>query len=377
MDRVSSRDDGNPNFASSWAAGSAGGGKGGCASSCRRAERGSAVRLLRAARWLWTAACAGALAVSTGGVSAAQPNDPKSVAADALYSQANALMAKGNFEQACAKYRASNDLDVGVGTLLRLGDCYEKASRFASAQRAFADAQRVALEQDDGARASLAAVRMAALRPRIPRLALRIEPAVLALSGFHVLIDEQLVPAGRLAQLLELDAGQHVAEARAPGRKAVSRPFVVRNDAGEPFVVSISDLPELIAAPPAPVVGLQPPQATQDRGRSDKLRKLSWVVGGVGAAALVGGGVLAILASDKNSAADAECDRDDPASCNPRGTALREDAQSMADVALVLGVAGAVTLGGSVTMYLLAPSSSGTSKRSGGAGWGLRLEGRF
>lgn len=328
-------------------------------------------------RWLRWVAVAGSCGLTSGFALAQQGSSADGVAAEALYGQANALMAEGRFDEACAKYRASNDLDVGVGTLLRLGNCYEQASRFSSAQLAFAEAQQLANEQGDSARAHLAEVRSSALRPRVPRLQLRVDPAALQLPGFHVFLDGQLLPLEDLDEPVELDQGKHIVEARAPGRQTVAQTFAVRNDAAEAFVVPVGGPGEALDTGRTEA---ESPRAlaAEDAGGSTRLRKMSWIVGGTGAAALLGSGLVALLASDKNSSADSECDPNEPGSCNRRGAALREDARSMANVALALGIAGAVTLGGGVTMYFLAPSPQSKGRRRARAGgFGLQLEGRF
>src|SRR5688572_33295826 len=98
----------------------------------------------------------------------------ESQAAEALFRQAKALMEKGDLEPACEKFSASQSLEPGLGTLLYLGDCYERAGRFASALSTFAEARQFAQSRNDAEREHLASVRAAALEPRVPRLELRV-----------------------------------------------------------------------------------------------------------------------------------------------------------------------------------------------------------
>src|SRR5262245_7904147 len=67
--------------------------------------------------------------------------DAQSQAAEALYRQAKSLMAQEKYSEACEKFSASQALEPGLGTLLYLGDCYERAGRFASALSIFHEAQ--------------------------------------------------------------------------------------------------------------------------------------------------------------------------------------------------------------------------------------------
>ena len=47
-------------------------------------------------------------------------------AAEALFEQARAAMAEGNYDVACARFRDSDKLDPAVGTRFNLADCEER-----------------------------------------------------------------------------------------------------------------------------------------------------------------------------------------------------------------------------------------------------------
>ncbi len=47
-------------------------------------------------------------------------------AAEALFEEGVALSERGALTEACSKFEASEALDVAVGTLLRLADCYDE-----------------------------------------------------------------------------------------------------------------------------------------------------------------------------------------------------------------------------------------------------------
>src|SRR5689334_19506 len=59
--------------------------------------------------------------------------------AEVLFNEARALADKGDFAAACPKFEESQKVDPGMGTLYRLGDCYEHLGRTASAWAAFRD----------------------------------------------------------------------------------------------------------------------------------------------------------------------------------------------------------------------------------------------
>src|ERR1041385_700610 len=77
-------------------------------------------------------------------------------AAEALFSAGRDLMAAGKFDDACAKFEASQKLDAGLGTLLYLADCYERANRLASAWATFKEAESIAMGRNDASRAQIA-----------------------------------------------------------------------------------------------------------------------------------------------------------------------------------------------------------------------------
>jgi tetratricopeptide (TPR) repeat protein len=93
------------------------------------------------------------------------------VEAQAAFEEGQALMSKNAYAQACAKFAESQRLEQGIGTLLWLGECFEKSGKVASAFRAFEQAASLArLRGDD--REALATSRSARLDPDVPRLTL-------------------------------------------------------------------------------------------------------------------------------------------------------------------------------------------------------------
>ena len=106
----------------------------------------------------------------------AQSSDAKA-AAEALFQDARKLMAEGKYGEACAKLDASQRLDPGVGTLLNLGDCYDKNGQTASAWAQFIEAATAARKVGDARREQAARGRATALEGKLAKLAISISAA--------------------------------------------------------------------------------------------------------------------------------------------------------------------------------------------------------
>jgi len=281
--------------------------------------------------------------------------DAQSQAAEALFRQAKALMTKGEFAEACEKFSASHELDPGVGTLLYLGDCYERAGRFASALDTFRQARVLAQARGDRERDRdhLASVRSAALEPRVPKLEIRVgaeQPADLQIT-----LNGAPVDRGELNRALPRDSGSYELRFSAPGYEAYTTRIELRNGQGRPAVVSAPRLVSVVVAG-AP----SEPERAAPAEAGGTQRIVAWVLGGTGIALGIGAGVLAVLAAGKNDDSKADCDPIDPNRCNPRGVSAREDAQSLATAATVTGLLGGLSLAGGVVLYVSAPSTSET-----------------
>jgi tetratricopeptide (TPR) repeat protein len=111
----------------------------------------------------------------------AQGHDNRS-AALALFEQGRELAAEGNHAAACDKFGAAAKLAHSAGTLLNLGDCYERTGRTASAWAAFRDAAGAAQRTGRDAEESEARRRQDALQPMLSHLRIDV-PDALRIAG--------------------------------------------------------------------------------------------------------------------------------------------------------------------------------------------------
>jgi len=301
-----------------------------------------------------------AVVVASSSVAFAQGRDP--VAAEAAFAEARGLMQKGRFDEACPKLEASLSLDPALGTLLNLGDCYEKVGKTASAWLRYREAAALALEKGQREREGIARSRITALEPKLCRLTVRVaeQPEItVTRDGTGVLRAAYGIP-------VPVDPGSHVVEARG----ASGAPFSTNVDVKAPppngaCAVTTVDIPVLGEGGPA--VGLAakpvlrpidlgpepPPAALSSESRWRTVHTLALVSAGLGIVGLGVGTAFGLSASGTKSEADSFCI---PAGCTADGKALLADAGSAADVSTVFFSVGAVMLVTGAVLWLTSPS---------------------
>ncbi len=282
----------------------------------------------------------------------AQARDP--VAAEALFDDARRLMDGGRYAEACPKLEASQGLDPAVGTLLNLGDCFEKVGKTASAWERFREAAAAAAQSGQTAREEEARGRAAALEPRLCRLAVRVPPASdapgLALERDHA-------PFGRALwnEPLPADPGAHDVVASGPGKKPWSGTATLdpATCAGTTATVDVPLLAD--ESPGAPAAALAPGNpAEQPRPAMTRWgieRELALAGGGLGLALLGAGIGLAADASSTYAGAKSRCNA---LGCPPPAQKSAGDAGQLADFATAAFVAGGVVLAGSGLLWFFA-----------------------
>lgn len=284
----------------------------------------------------------------------AEAQTPQAQAAEALFRQAKESMEDGDLTAACEKFAASQALDPGLGTLLYLGDCYERAGRFASALSTFAAAAGLAETRGDETRQRLASVRASALEPRVPTLTIQTGPAPQGIE-LMITVNGSPIAHSELDRDRPYDAGEYEIRFSAPGYE----PFVSRLELKNGQGGVVIKVPRLLPMPssgtdergaaPAPPSPPGAPGSTQ--------RALGWVVGSTGLVLLAVGGVFAGMAASANQDSKTSCDPGDPNRCGPDGVRLRNDAKDYAGAATLGGLLGGLGLAGGLVLYVTAPDA--------------------
>ncbi len=330
-------------------------------------------------------ALAAALALGASAWAPSARAQDQAAPAESLFADGRALLAQQKYPEACAKFAESEKLDPAVGTLLNLGDCYEKMGRIATAWAVFKQATSMARTAKQPAREKLAADRAAALEPGIPRLAIHVPHPV---PGLEVRRDGLVVGeaewSGALASAVTIDPGAHDIVVVAPGKKAWTT-HVVLEAHGQTSTV---DVPELEGDELADRAPLKPPSAeavsveavnTHDRNVQ---RAIGLLIGGAGVVTAAIGVPFGARAITLNNTAKGECPTN--MTCTMQGQTDSQSAQTSGLLSTVLVAVGAGLVAGGVVVFLTAPAARREQRAAvelapelGSRGGGLRLSGSF
>ena len=330
-------------------------------------------------RRAWIVAAAIAVATADAGTALAAGDE---AAAEALFVEAKKLAGQTKYAEACPKFAESNRLDRGAGTMIHLGDCYEKNHQLASAWATYKEAASAAQALGRKDWEKLATQRANALEPKLAHLTIKVESPV---EKMTVTRDGTEVSSASWGLPIPVDAGEHKVRASAPGYREAAFSSTVAKD-GQAVDVVVPRLvaePTVAAAPPvAPVVlAAEPGPATPDRAPSSSQRTIGLVVGGVGVAGLAVGAVTGLMAIGKKNDAKDVCPND--GACASQGAVDSADsARTLGTVSTIGFLAGGALLVGGAALVLTAPKQPRRTglrilPTAGRTGAGLDIAGVF
>jgi hypothetical protein len=284
--------------------------------------------------------------------------DDNAVAAETLFIEGRKLMSEGKLPAACRKLEQSQKLDPGVGTLLYLAECFEKAGKTASAWVTFRDAESFAQRSGQADRARAAHARAEGLEAKLTRLTI-VVPDPVRVPNLVIVRDGKEVPDGLWGTAVPVDPGVHEIQATAPGR-AEFRTTLESRSANE--VLTLPELVMLPAAVPGPKPSAAPPDPpppgpraaapTDEPARGSSTKTVGYGVAAGGALALVGGLVMGLAAKSKYDGTSDQCNANNV--CTSGGASDRDSARSRATIATVLTAVGVVGIGVGTTLVLTA-----------------------
>jgi hypothetical protein len=268
----------------------------------------------------------------------ATPARAQGPAAEALFEDGRKALAAGDLETACARFRASDQIDPAPGTKANLAECEEKRGKVATAWELSQTALSKLPEGDP--RAAILKQRIAKLEARLPRIVLNL--AAGAPPDTTVRDGETALGAGTFGVALPLDPGVHHLLVSAPGRAAKTVDVTLAEGATETVEIEPGP-PE--ARPVEKHAGVTPPPPRPEPPAAASPGP--WIVGGIGLAALVVGGVSGIVVLLEHGATPASCNATTRTCASSADVSAGNTASNIGSavaplttVGLVLGAAG-------------------------------------
>src|SRR6187399_440459 len=196
----------------------------------------------------------GLLVALSPGHAAAEASASDKASAEALFDAALRAMKEGRYAEACPKLENSQRIDPGVGTLLYLGECYEKLGRTASAWATFREAASEAEASGQTKRAKAARDRIAKLEPQLAYLTIEVAEATRGLSGLKIRRDGADTGLGIIGASVPADPGPSKVEVSAPDHESFTVTIRVQPGAHQTVLIpslaaTDSGAPPLAAAP--------------------------------------------------------------------------------------------------------------------------------
>jgi len=284
-----------------------------------------------------------------------QPSESDRATARALMDQGDKHFAQGKYEAALKSYKAADDIMQVPTTGVELGRAQIKVGQLVEASNTLLRVTRFP-QQPNEPRAFVEAREEA--RQLSATLPSRIPSVTLAIEGLHVSdkalvkIDGQPVPPATLGLPRQINPGDHVVSAVARGYKPAERRFSIAEGASE--TVTLGMVPESAEEDATPT----PAQDKGDNGVS--ISPLTWVGLSVGVALLVVGTATGVVALNKGSSLQEECEAQGaPEVCDPDLQDDIDNAKLIAHVSTAsFAIGGAALVVGIVSLAIDLTSAS-------------------
>jgi hypothetical protein len=333
----------------------------------------------------------GLLVALGSGHAAAEASASDKASAEALFDEALRAMKEGRYAEACPKLENSQRIDPGVGTLLYLGECYEKIGRTASAWATFREAASEADAGGQTKRSKAARDRYTKLEPLLAYLTIEVAESTRALPGLRLRRDGADTGLGIIGSAVPADPGPSKIDVTAPDHESFSVTVRVQPGARQTVLIPalaavegprpIAAVPLAASPPPeqrpeqnAPPAAPAAPAADENPGGTQRVIGLVLAGGGLVGVGL--GTYFGLRAIDKEKQADEKCS---PSLCQEKADYENSDqAHSAATGSTISFIAGGALLAAGAVVFFTAPSKSssvGLSPVVGPGFAGLRIGG--
>ncbi|MFZ5892719.1 MAG: hypothetical protein ACOY0T_16795 [Myxococcota bacterium] len=297
-----------------------------------------------------------AFSLGTVGSDLARAESGDRALAEQLFRNAQELMKKERYAEACPKLSESHRLDPGTGTLLNLAVCHEREGKLASAWAEYNDVITLARRDQRADRVQFAEQRIAAIEPQLSRVTIELSPGT-ETAGLELLLDGQRLGLAALGVAAPLDPGTHTLAVGAPGK----RPWQIRIEIGSPGAQQRIVVPKLEDAPldATKDTTQTTPGAAEARPRNTQ-RISGYAIAGLGVVGIGLGSYFGLRAISKNNESnDQGCMGNE---CPADAAATRRAAASAGNVSTIAFLVGGAALATGVVLVLTAPRSRGETK---------------
>jgi len=322
----------------------------------------------------WSALALCCVTVSLPRPALAEAGAAQKAAAESLFDDGLKAMKSGHFSEACPKLEESERIDPAIGTLLYLGECYEKTGRTASAWATFREAASAAQAQGETDRTRVAAARADRLQPSLSKLTLKVVPETAQLPTLRVTRDNVALAKALFGVAIPVDPGKYHIVASADGYQSHEADIeVLANGDSKSLEIpalAVSTTPPAAAGAVATAANASTqtsstvpprnPEPSPAPAESNGLRTAAYVTGAVGIVSLGIGSYFGLRAISKNNDAKAYCSGS--VCSDEKGESLTNSAQSAAVVSnITMGVGAAFVVAGVVLYLTSAPKAKAES----------------
>jgi hypothetical protein len=250
----------------------------------------------------------------------------------------------------------------GLGSLRNLAECEEVLGHFASSRRSWLDLKRALITSPSDSKydgwdtdAEQAASR---LKPKVASFVVDVyvkspQGELLAndRSGVEIFVNGESVGTSLVGTPLERDPGAYRIRAQTADAQPVEQTVTLSAGDNPRVTIRLSVTPK-----PAPV--------TVDTDGSSR-KALGYIIGGVGAASLIGSGITFLLRQDALSELEGGCPGYETQPCQERLRGTVDRGQLMSTLSPILLGVGVVGVGAGVALIVTAPSNkeSAASRR--------------
>lgn len=322
-------------------------------------------------QWSKTSA-AWSLCVALGSSSSFAYGQTPEAKAEELFNKAVDLSEQRNYAEACPLLAESQKLDPRASTLFALADCERLGDKIASAVEHFKaylaeyNAMKGDVRKRHNQRANSARGYIKSLEPQVPMLKLSFPKGIP--GEFIVTIDGKTVDRILLDKDIPVNPGDHLILVQVPGR----------TDSEQRIAIAVKEKKaiDLVVGPEAP-----PIDDSDKSPRASPKKKLGFILLGTGAAGLIFGGVMGVLAVGKKNIVGEHCTG---LNCDADGFAAVNQGRAFGNLSTVGFAAGGVLAAVGAVLVITAPPNNpqtswltgiGATATAGGAFVGV--EGQF